>query len=124
MTDPENGHKFGSNCDKRSLSVVVVFVFLWLHSNPLWMPHETLKKFFVLYVSINLILHIRKKKKWVSLAKRVLNTKMKYDTKMYFSQNCPHNKKFDRSLAKTNLSYNLMVWKILFQTNLMVTVTV
>ena len=31
------------------------------------------------------------------------------DTKFYFSQNCPHNKKFDRSLAKNNFSYNLMV---------------
>ena len=45
-------------------------------------------------------------------------------SKFYYSQNCPHNKKFDRSLAKNNFSYNSMVWKILFQTNLMVTVTV
>ena len=46
------------------------------------------------------------------------------NTKFYYSQNCPHNKKFDRSLAKNNFSYNSMVWKILFQTNLMVTLTV
>ena len=32
--------------------------------------------------------------------KRVLNTKMNYDTKFYYSQNFPHNKKFDRSLTK------------------------
>ena len=32
-------------------------------------------------------------------------------------------KKFDRSLTKNTFSYNSMVWKILFQTNLIVTVT-
>ena len=67
------------------------------------------KIYCVLYVSINLMLQIEKKKKRVSPTKRVLNTKMNYDTKFYYSQNCPHNKKFDRSLAKYNFSYISMV---------------
>ena len=67
---------------------------------------------------------LKKKKKWVSPTKRVLDTKMNYNTKFYHSQNCPHKKTFDRSLAKNNFSYNSMVWKILFQTDLMVTETV
>ena len=66
----------------------------------------------------------KKRKKWVSPTKRVLVTKMNYENKFYNSQNCPHNKKFDRSLTKNNFSYNLMAWKILFQTNCMATVTV
>ena len=66
------------------------------------------KIFCVLYVSISLMLQIEKKKKWVSPTKRVLDTKMNYDTKFYYSQNCPHSKKFDRSLAKNNFLYNLM----------------
>ena len=41
-------------------------------------------------------------------------TQMNYDTKFYYSQNCPRNKKFDRSLTKNNFSYISMVWKILF----------
>ena len=67
------------------------------------------KIFCVLYVSINLMLQIEKKKKRVSPTKRVLNIKMNYDTKFYYSQNCPHNKKLDRSLTKSNFSYNSMV---------------
>ena len=69
------------------------------------------------------MLQIEKEKKWVSPTKRVLDSKMNYDTKLY-SQNCPHDKMFDRSLAKKNFSYNSKVWKILFQRNLMVTVAV
>ena len=69
------------------------------------------------------MLQIEKEKKWVSPTKRVLDIKMNYDTKLY-SQNCPHDKMFDRSLAKKNFSYNSKVWKILFQRNLMVTVAV
>ena len=77
----------------------------------------------VLYVSINLMLQTEKKKKLVSPTKRVLHTKMNYGTKFYYSQNCPHNKKFYRILAKNNFSYISMVRKILFQTNIMVTIT-
>ena len=40
------------------------------------------------------MLQIEKKgvsKKWVSPTKTVLNTDINYDTKFYYSQNCPHN---------------------------------
>ena len=66
----------------------------------------------------------KKKAKLFSPTKRDLNTKMNYNTKLYHSQNCPHNKYFDRSLSESNFSHKVIVQKVLFQTNLVITVTV
>ena len=109
---------------QKQFSVVIVFVFYDSIVTTMDATWNSQKIFCVLHVSINLMLQTEKKKKWVSPTKRVLTTRMNYDTKFYYSQNCPHNKKFDRSLTKSNFLYNSMVWKILFQTNLLVTVTV
>ena len=72
------------------------------------------------------MLQIEKKAKLVSPTKRDLNTKMNYNTKLSNSnsQNCPHNKYFDRSLSKSNFSHKVIVQKVLFQANLVITVTV
>ena len=88
------------------------------------MPHGTLKKYFVCFMYQSIWCFKLKKRKSEFHQLKEFSTQRWTDTKFYYSQNCPHNKKFDRSLAKNNFSYNSMVWKILFQTNLMVTVTV
>lgn len=62
--------------------------------------HDIFNVFCVLYASISLMLQVGGKTWSVSPTKRDLNTKMKYNNKLYYSQNCPHNKQCDTSLKK------------------------